>query len=60
VLPWVKVRFLASHVLGRVARRLHTDWQQKYARPLHRVETFVDSSRFVGSCYQAANWIELG
>jgi hypothetical protein len=60
VLPWVVVRSLASHVLSRVVRELRTDWQHKYARPLHLVETFVDSSRFVGSCYRAANWIDLG
>jgi hypothetical protein len=60
VLPWVQVRHLASHVLGRVLRRLRADWQGKYGRQLHLVETFVDTSRFVGGCYRAANWIELG
>jgi len=60
VLPWVDVRHLASHVLSRVVRQLRADWQRKYARPLHLVETFVDTSRFVGSCYRAANWIEVG
>jgi hypothetical protein len=60
VLPWVEVRYLASHVLSRVARQLRADWQRKYARPLHLVETFVDTSRFVGTCYRAANWIDLG
>jgi hypothetical protein len=60
VLPWVEVRYLASHVLSRVVRQLRADWQRKYARPLHLVETFVDTSRFVGSCYRAANWIDLG
>ena len=60
VMPWVEVRHLASHVLSRVLRQLRTDWQRKYSRPLHLVETFVDTSRFVGSCYRAANWIEVG
>ena len=60
VLPWVQVRHLASHVLSRVLRRLRPDWQSKYGRQLHLVETFVDTSRFVGGCYRAANWIELG
>ena len=40
--------------------RLRADWQSKYARALHLVETFVDTSRFSGGCYRAANWIELG
>jgi hypothetical protein len=60
VLPWVEVRFLASHVLSRVVRQIRVDWQRKYSRPLHLVETFVDPSRFAGSCYRAANWIDLG
>jgi len=60
VLPWVVVRYLASHVLSRVVRQLRADWHRKYARPLHLVETFVDTSRFGGRCYRAANWIDLG
>lgn len=60
ILPWVEVRYLASHVLSRVTGQLRADWRRKYARPLHLVETFVDTSRFVGSCYRAANWIDLG
>jgi len=60
LLPWVQVRHLASHVLSQVLRRLPRDWQRKYARPLDLVETFVDTSRFTGVCYRAANWLELG
>jgi hypothetical protein len=60
LLPWVQVRHLASHVLSQVLRRLPQDWQRKYARPLDLVETFVDTSRFTGACYRAANWIDLG
>jgi hypothetical protein len=60
ILPWVQVLQLASHVLGRVVAGLGADWQRKYARALHLVETFVDTSRFTGACYRAANWIDLG
>ena len=60
LLPWVHVPGLASHVLSRVLRRLPQDWQRKYARPLDLVETFVDTSRFTGACYRAANWLDLG
>jgi hypothetical protein len=60
VLPWVRVPQLASHVLSLVLRRLPQDWQDKYARPLRLVETFVDTSRFAGTCYRAANWLDLG
>ena len=60
ILPWVQVPHLASHVLSQVLRRLRQDWERKYARALHLVETFVDPSRFRGACYQAANWIQVG
>jgi Druantia protein DruA len=60
VLPWVRVPQLASHILSLVLRRLRQDWQSKYARPLRLVETFVDTSRFKGTCYRAANWLDLG
>jgi len=60
ILPWVKVLHLASHLLGRMARRLSTDWQGLYQHPVYFQETFVDMERFQGTCYQAANWFYLG
>lgn len=60
ILPWVRVPHLASHLLGRIARRLAADWLAKYGHPVHLVETFVDRSRFKGTCYRAANWICVG
>jgi hypothetical protein len=60
ILPWVRVPHLASHVLGRIARRLSADWQAKYGHPIHLLETFVDTSRFSGVCYRAANWRMAG
>lgn len=57
---WVKVPHLASHVLGLIARRISSDWQTKYGHPVHALETFVDRSRFKGTCYRAANWLRLG
>lgn len=60
ILPWVRVPHLASHLLGQVSRRLSADWQQHYGHPIALLETFVDSSRFRGTCYRAANWIHVG
>jgi len=60
ILPWVRVPLLASHVLGRVVRRIRTDWQAKYGHPVHLLETFVERDRFVGTCYKAANWVFVG
>jgi hypothetical protein len=57
---WVQVPHLASHVLGLIVRRIRADWQAKYGHPVHALETFVDRSRFKGTCYRAANWLRLG
>jgi len=60
VLPWIRVRYLASHLLSRMATILPRDWERIYGHPIYYLETFVDPARFRGTCYRAANWIELG
>ena len=60
ILPWVKVRFLASSLLGQLARRLAADWRARYAYEPVAIETFVDSHRFFGTSYRAAGWLCLG
>jgi len=60
ILPWVRVPHLASHILGRMARQLSADWQHIYGHPIYLLETFVEPSRFRGTCYRAANWIAVG
>ncbi len=61
ILPWVQqAPHLASHILGRMARRVSRDWERFYAHPIHLLETFVDAERFAGTCYRAANWMVVG
>jgi hypothetical protein len=60
ILPWVSVPHLASHILGKVARGLSEDWERMYGHPIYFAETFIDPSRFRGTCYRAANWQLLG
>ena len=60
IAPWVQVPHLASHLLGRIARRIGADWQELYGHPLQLLESFVDIERFRGTCYRAANWRCLG
>jgi hypothetical protein len=60
ILPWVRVKHLASHILGRLSARISEDWQQMYGHPIYFLETFVDPERFRGTCYRAANWVVLG
>jgi len=57
---WVRVPHLASHVLSLLARRLSRDWQSKYGHPIYLLETFVQTDRFAGSSYRAANWVCVG
>jgi hypothetical protein len=60
ILPWVRVKGLASKILAQSARRVPVDWEEVYGyRPL-LFETLVETERFRGTCYQAANWIRLG
>lgn len=60
VLPWIRVKHLASKVLAFTLKRLSDDWQHAYHHRLYLAETFVDISRFAGTCYQAANWRCVG
>ena len=60
ILPGVHIPNLASKVLALNIRRLSTDWQARYGHPLLVVETFVDATRFPGTCYRAAGWRLLG
>ncbi|MFO8084419.1 MAG: DUF4338 domain-containing protein [Desulfobacterales bacterium] len=60
VLPWVKVKCLASKVLALNIKSISNDWMTVYQHPIYLLETFVEQSRFKGTCYKAANWIKVG
>ena len=60
ILPWIKIPHLASYALGACLRRLSSDWKQRYGTDIALVETFVDTTRFIGTCYRAANWQKIG
>jgi hypothetical protein len=60
ILPWVTVPHLASHVLSRLTRALPEAWAAAYGHPVYWAETFVDTTRYRGTCYRAANWQVLG
>lgn len=60
IMPWVQSKNLASKILSMMARRLPDDWHNRYhIRPV-LLETFVDTERFAGTCYKAANWTYVG
>ena len=60
IAPWVHVPHLASHLLATICRRLRADWQARYGYKPVLVETFVETGRHRGTCYQAANWTRVG
>ena len=60
ILPWVRVKFLASHLLSQMSLVVCEDWRRVYGHGIYYLETFVDSERFTGTCYRAANWKYLG
>jgi hypothetical protein len=60
ILPWFSIQGLASHVLSLAARVVVDDWEEAYGvRPV-LLETFVEKDRYEGTCYRAANWVEVG
>jgi hypothetical protein len=60
ILPWVQIPNLASHILSQAAERLKQDWRARYGVEPALLETLVDRSRYLGTCYRAANWISVG
>ena len=60
IFPWVKVPHLASHALSLATHRIADDWVHLHGYRPSLIETFVDPTRFSGTCYQAANWQCLG
>ena len=60
ILPWIKLPNLASRILGGIAKQLPFDWEARYNYRPVLLETFVQTDRFRGTCYRAANWIHVG
>jgi len=60
ILPWVRSPNLASRILATAARQLPADWLARYGYQPVLLETFVQTDRFHGTCYRAANWISVG
>ena len=57
ILPWVQIPNLVSHVMALALRTVIQDWQSQFGTRPWLAETLVDSQRFTGHCYRAANWI---
>jgi hypothetical protein len=60
ILPWIKSPNLASRILSGITKQLPMDWEAHYNFKPVLLETFVQLDRFKGTCYKAANWIQIG
>ena len=60
ILPWIKSPNLASRILAGISKQLPIDWEARYNYRPVLIETFVQLPNFQGTCYRAANWIEVG
>jgi len=60
ILPWVHCHGLASRILSGILKPLRADWRWRYGYQPGLLETFVETPRFTGTSYRAANWIKLG
>ena len=60
VLDAGRVPNLASRALGLSLRRLSRAVRAAHGHPVLPAETFVDPSRFAGTCYRASNGVALG
>ena len=60
ILPWVRCQNLATKALALATRRLPGDWHLRYGYRPVLLETFVDTTKFHGTCYKAGNWLQVG
>jgi hypothetical protein len=60
ILPWVHSRCLASRILSGAIQPLLAHWSRRYGYRPVLLESFVQSPRFKGTSYKAANWICVG
>lgn len=55
-----KLPNLASRVLALVLKQLGEDWLHHHGKPVLLVESFVDETRFRGTCYKACGFVAVG
>ena len=60
ILPWIRCQNLATKSLALARHRIGDDWEERYGYRPVLLETFVDTTRFIGTCYKAANWMNVG
>lgn len=56
----VRCENLASRCLSMAVKRVGSDFENRYGYRPCLVESFVDTSRYSGTCFLAANWEHVG
>ncbi len=51
---------VASKVMALCLKRVHADWQEHWGHPVLLVESFVEESKYRGTCYRACGFEEVG
>jgi len=59
ILKEICIQNLASRVLSMSLRQMQKDWEKQYEVVPYMVETFVDKTKYQGTCYKASNWTYL-
>jgi len=60
ILPSGRRQNAASAVMSKTLKRLSADWVEAWGHPVLLVESFVDPSRHIGTCYGASSFLRLG
>lgn len=60
IFPWVTIKNLSSKALSLASKRIVSDWQERFGYKPVLIESFVDSTKYKGTCYKAAGWYYLG
>ena len=60
ILPWITIPNLASKILSICTRSVPSDFEKQYGYRPVLFETFVESQKYRGTCYKAANWKYIG
>jgi len=60
IFPWVNVNYLASKVLSLACKQVANDWEVHHGYRPVLLETFIDTDKYTGVSYRAANWQCIG
>jgi hypothetical protein len=60
ILPWIRIPNLASKILSICSNCVPSNFEKQYGYRPVLFETFVETQKYRGTCYKAANWKYIG